>query len=245
MKKLCTLIAFLILFTNNLAYFSHPKTTFAQSKYLRVIDENTPFFQSVNDTVPSFYLPYTYYVKVLDNFESLTHIEIHGDNGIAGIDGYVPTDLLFDDGLEVKNPFLCLDITTAGTTVLYQDRYLVTPSQYVFAQRKLKYYGHISTENGNVYYVSYNNKLGYVKESDILPFVIQNHPNELTFITPPTPPVEDEQYENPPNKNDDAFGLKSVIIICLLFAGFIALFIALGKKYDNRKNNYYEENDYD
>ncbi|MBE5737405.1 MAG: hypothetical protein E7348_03300 [Clostridiales bacterium] len=244
MKKLCTLTAFLTFFINITTYFFNPTITFAQSTYLRVINNETPFYQNVNDTEPCFYLPYTYYVKVLDNFESLTHVEIHGKNGIAGIDGYVPTDDLFDDGLEVINPFLCLDITTAGTTVLYQDRYLVTPSQYIFAQRKLKYYGHISSENGNIYYVSYNNKLGYVKESDILPFAIQNHPNELTFIVQPSPPVEEEQYENTSN-NSDFFGLKSVIIVCLLFAGLIALFIALGKKNDNRKSNYYEENDYE
>ena len=243
MKKTYTLIAILFSIIN-ITQFTYPNKVLAQTKYLRVIDNQTPFFQSVNDTVPSFYLPYTYYVKVLESYETLTHVEIHGTNGIAGMDGYVPTDLLFDDGLEVINPFLCLDITTAGTTILYQDRYLATPSQYIFAERKLKYYGHVNSENGNIYYVSYNNKLGYVKESDIAPFVIQNHPNDLTFIIQETPPVDEEQYENISNSSD-SFGLKSVIIACLLFAGLIALFIALGKNTDNRKSNYYEENDYE
>lgn len=244
MKKIYTLIAFLMFILNVLANFIHPAYVFAQSKYLRVIDDSTPFFQNINDATPCFYLPYTYYVKVLNTTESLTHVEIHGNNGIAAIDGYVPTELLFDDGLEVSNPFLCLDITTAVTTVLYQDRYLTTPSQYIFAERKLKYYGHFHFENENVYYVSYNNKLGYVKESDIFPFIIQNHPNELTFIIQETPPLEEDPNENEYN-NNDVFGLKSIIIVCLLFAGLIALFIALSKKTDNSKSNYYEENDYE
>lgn len=218
----------------------------AASEYRRVIDQKTPFFQSIHDSLPIFYLPYTYYVRIIGSQGELTHVQLHGDNGIAGIDGYVPTDLLFYDGLEVANPFLNLDITTAGTTVLYQDQYLSIPSQYIFAERKLKYYGHVNNSTENIYYVSYNNKLGYVRESEILPFVIPNHPNELTFIVEPTPPpVQEDPITTQPQTQSDAFGLKAIIIICLLFAGIIALFISLGKKNDTVKTNYYEENDYE
>lgn len=71
--------------------------------YMRVITEDTPFFASPSDSSPLFYLPYTYYVKVIGKSGSFTRVEINGTGYTAALDGYVPTDMLFFDGLEVKN----------------------------------------------------------------------------------------------------------------------------------------------
>ncbi len=243
MKKLYIIIGIIItLISTNLCYYT-PDKAFAISQYGRVIDANTPFYKSVYDTSPLFYLPYTYYVKVLGQTEEYTHVEIHGDNGITGLDGYVPKEMLYYDGLEVENPYLNIYITTANTTILYNDFNLSSSCQYIFASRNLYYYGQIVTEDGNLFYVGYNNRLGYVKETDILPFSIANHPNKLTFITDSLSP----EVETPPISNDTSefFGLKAIIIVCLFFAGIVALLLALGKKSGTGKTNYYEENDYE
>lgn len=247
MRKFLFFICSLILSISLIGYSFAPHLALAGMEFRRVINDNTPFFQSTTDQKPLFYLPYTYYVKVLSQAGEFVHIEIHGEDGIAALDGYTNKDILFSDGLEVLNPYLNLDITTVGTTVLYQDQDLAIPFQYVFAERSLSYYGQISTEQGKLFFVGYNNKLGYVKESDIFPFTIENHPNELSFLPPPPPIENQEQVEAPSeDKTDDMFGIKAVIILCLLFAGIIALFIALGKKSDAPKNaSYYEENEFD
>lgn len=241
MKKIYSLIALIIILACNFFNYFNIINVYATSNYMRVINNETPFYQTPEDTKPLFYLPYTYYVKVLGQTDQFTHVEIHGNDGVLALDGYVPSHLLFADGLSVDKPYLSLDLITIQTAVLYSDQSLNTPSQYVFADRKLTYYGVLNTDNGNIYYVGYNNRLGYVKESDILPFTISNHPNELTFIVEPTPPESDVEMEN----NNDFFALKTIIIVCLLFAGIIALFIALGKKNPAQKPIYYEENDYE
>ena len=223
-------------------YYTPPKRVFAQSEYRRVITDTTPFYRSTIDDNPLFFLPYTYYVKVISQKDAFCHVEINSDNGRTGIDGYVPTEQLFYDGQEVLAPYLNLSILTVNTTVLYSDTTLTSSIQYIFAQRSLFYFGEYQTLEGKLFYVAYNNKLGYVKESDIMPFIINNHPNKLTFIKEPIQEESQESYQS----NNEFISIKTIIIICLLLAGFFGLFIALSNKNNaSKKINYYEENDYD
>lgn len=245
MKKVYTIILSLIFITFIFGWSFTPIKVFAYSEYARIINHSTPFYKTEGDETPLFYLPYTYYVKVLNKGQEFTHVQIHGENGVTGLDGYVPTNLLFYDDLEVSTPYLSLSITTCGTAILYQDQDLGTQSQYIFAQRKMWYYGYLETAKGMLYFVSYNGALGYVEEKNILPFSIDNHPNELTFIVEPEKEQESENSSTENKSDTDLFSLKTVIIVCLLFAGLIALFIALGKKPGYVKSEYYEENDYD
>ncbi len=242
MKKLCNFFAIILLIGICFGFYVSPRQVFAQSEYRRVINDTTPFYKSMLDQTPLFFLPYTYYVKIISQKDNFCHVEINGENGQTGIDGFVPTEQLFYDGQEVFSPYLNLYITTVDTAVLYSDPNLSFPIQYIFAERSLLYFGENQSIHGKLFYVAYNNKLGYVKESDILPFVINNHPNELTFLPKPTP----EENQTSVQTNNDFFNLKTIIIVCLLLAGIFALFIALSNKNNNaKKTNYYEENDYD
>ncbi len=242
MKTLYNFIAIFLSIFICFGCYAPPTLAFAQSEYRRVINDTTPFYKSTLDEDPLFFLPYTYYVKVLSQSDNFCHVEVNSENGQLGIDGFVPTEQLFYDGQEVLSPYLNLYIKTVDTAVLYADSELSSPIQYIFSNRSLLYFGELQSLGGKLFYVAYNNKLGYVKETDVMPFVINNHPNELTFITEPTP---DESPSNTHSTND-LFNIKTAIIVCLLLAGLIALFIALLNKNPNAKRtNYYEENDYE
>ena len=241
MKNLVCLI--FSLFLCFIVFFPTTKTVYAydNGEYLRVIDESTPFYQTQSDSEPLFFLPYTYYVKVLDQNKNFYHVEVYGEFSQPAIDGYVPIGLLFDDGLEVQNPYLSINVYTVNTTVLYADASLTHSLQYVFSDRQLTYYGKITLESGNVFFVGYNNRLGYVKEENVLPFSIPNHPNPLTFLPDEKP--DDNALNNQPA---DFLSIRITIIACLIFAGIIGLFVALGKKKETafNTNEYYDENDY-
>ena len=127
-----------------------------------------------------------------------------------------------------------------NTTLLYLDANLSTPSQYLFAERELTYYGEFVGEQGKVFYVAYNNRLGYVKQSDVYPFTIENHPNELTFL-----PKEENKETIKNSTKNDFFSIKYIIIACLIFAGIFALFVALNNKSKKQAFSYYEDNDYE
>ena len=223
------------------------RTANAESSYLRVITEDTPFYQNVSDAEPLFFLPYTYYVKVIESGTNYTRVECKANSDAPAIDGFVPTDMLFSDQLTVVEPYLNLSVKTATTALLFEDSALSTPLQYVFSEREMNYYGKYVNQSGYiVYYVSYNNRLGYVKESDIYPFSYPNHPNELTFIKPETPPSTEQTPANPSTASDGTLSIKIIIIASLIFAGVIALIFAI-KNRPSRSSavTFYDENDYE
>ena len=243
MKKLvCIFFAFIVSFLPILPLRITAKAQ-SEYQYLRVINENTPFYKNIADQIPLFFLPYTYYVKVIGEKGDFVHVEISGSLDQPAIDGFVPQNALFFDGLRVEQPFLSLKITTITTTVLYQDAQLNTSIQYVFADRQLTYYGKAVSSQTNVLFVGYNDKLGYIKEEDVFPFTIPDHPNQLTFLGQ----SDTNKNQNNQTKTKNEFlGIRVTIIICLAFAGFVGLVIAIGK----RKNpvsappEYYDENEY-
>ncbi len=242
MKKFYILLAMTVSLIMFLPTYNKPAYATVQTEYLRVIDNTTPFYKNINDKEPVFYLPFSYYVKIIGHSGDYYHIEIHGDNGQVAIDGYVSSDRLIDDNLPVQSPYLKLSITTVSTAVLYNDQNLIEPLQYIFPERTLYYYGEMITEQGKLFYVGYNNRLGYVKETDIYPFIIQNHPNDLPSSSVDSP----SEKPQPTIEQTGVFGLRTIIIVCLIFAGVIAIFISLKSSHNKQKSsNYYEENDYE
>lgn len=214
-------------------------------EYLRIITGDTPFYADKSAETPLFYLPYTYYVRVINRGELFSHVE-YGSGG-AAIDGFVPTDKLFYDGLSVEKPFPDAKTLTANTAVLYKDANLSDAVQFVFEGRELYLYGAYSSPQGKMlYYVGYNGKLGYVKEEDLVPFTIENHPNDLTFIKPEpeTEPTPDKAPDE--TGKDSVFNIRIAIFAVLGLAGVIALVFAVNKKPKaSPAASYYDENDYE
>lgn len=237
-KKTKRAIALALLILTAFPPYSVPARADGGDAFLRVIDETTPFYSDAETKDFLFYLPYTYYVRVLSENDGIAHAEI-GGNGIK-LDGFVPIDALFDDGLSVENPYPEITVTTVKNAVLYDDLKLSTPVMYVFQSRNLKYFGAVTGGDEVVYFVSYNDHLGYVKESDVSPFTVPFHPNPLTFIKEDPPPIN----VDPEERTSDVITVLRVLIIgSLLLAGVIGLTVSLNKKNKPRKPYYYDENE--
>ncbi|MBQ7339514.1 MAG: hypothetical protein IJW43_01520 [Clostridia bacterium] len=242
MKKF---ILFLLIGFTAIAILTPINKANAQSQYLRVIDDNTPFYTNEFSSSPLFYLPYSYYVKVIGENGDFYHVEYCGENGINGLDGFVPKTKLFDDSQSSSSYYPNVTITTSSNAVLYADSSLLNSIQYIFPDREVKYYGSLyQADNTLIYFVSYNDKLGYIKESALLPFEIPLHPNPLTFLDTPEEP--EETPETPEIKpSADVSSIKIAIIVSLSFAGLFAIFIAFKNKPTKSNSSYYEETDYE
>lgn len=246
MKKTVIVVTLILAIVFNISFNARPVIGAGlNTLYMRVITEDTPFYSDKSGTDLLFYLPYTYYVRILSADTVMAHIECYGDNGSLTLDGYAPVDMLFDDGLSVTTPYPTVTVRTANATVLYSDSTLSSALQYIFAERNLIFYGKAEGENGiNLYCVGYNNRLGYVAETDIYPFVLPMHPNELTFLETEQPP--DDNKTEPSKDGSDLYSLRIVIIACLISAGVIALLVALRiKPKAETAVSYYDENDYE
>lgn len=251
MKKFtCLLIIMTILYL----FIPSPHVAFATSAnaYARVINDTTPIFSDNAGKNLLFYLPYTYYVKILGEENEYYHVEYGGYSNNPTIDGYVLKTALYFDDQEVLSPYPNVTVVSLESCTLYTSAKMDTPVKHIFANRTIKPYGINYAPNGSViYFITYNDTLGYVYESHVAPFTIKNHDNPLTFldkeVTPqPETPQTDTTIKNE-NKNTDFLSLRIVIIVCLVFAGVIALFVAIknaSKKHADSAS-YYEENDYE
>ena len=240
MKKFALFVVAILLVA--LSPFPEKKVR-AESPYLRIIDNTTPFYSNTFATTPVFFLPYSYYVKVLGESGEYYHVEYCGENNINSIDGFVPKSMLYEDDLSASYRYPSITITTSTSTVLYLDSELSSSIQYIFSGRDLNYYGSFTRDDGEIiYFVSYFNRLGYVRESDIIPFQIPLHPNPLTFIQ-----EEEPEIEPPPQKDSqtDVTTIRIIIFVCLFFAGIFAIFVAVKNKPIKKNQTYFDEEDYE
>ncbi len=244
-RKMFCLTAFvLLIFT----VFPQAYVANADTNYFRVINSETPFYRDKEMQSLAFYLPYTYYVKVLSVDGDVAHVECYGQAGSIAMDGYTPYSLLYKDNLLTDAPYLSLTITTVEPTKLYEDANLKTPTRYLFQERTLSYYGSIETQLGIVYYVSYNGQFGYVSEEAVYPFTVANHPNELTFLIQNEPSSSSESKDtlkDTGDSSDNYLTIRIVIISCLVLAGLIALFTVKRPKKAAQTTDYYDENEYE
>lgn len=229
------------------AFYTHAlSVTYVYGKevtdeYARIITDDTPLYSDKDGTQAAFYIPYTYYVKVVAQGELLSKVE-YGCYGQSKVEGYVPTEMLFYDGQTVTSPYPELTVKTAATTPLYADGTLTNVVKYVFYDREMHFLGFYKAQDGSyLCFVEYDSNMGYVKESDVLPFTLPQHSNELTFLKPP----ETEENEVPDTNGFD--GLKIAVIACLVAAGVFGLVFALRKKPETKNDAaaYYDENDYE
>lgn len=229
MKKLVSLTAiaiaiFLTVSFNNLETFSSTVYAEESSTYKRVVTTDTPFYLDQNKTQILFYLPYTYFVKVLEDLGELSHVECYG-NSLPKVDGYVPTNALLVWENTPQSPYPDLTLTTSKACNLYSDNTLTKSIHLIFASRELSFIGaYYQTGQENVYMVYYNDYIGYVKESDLLPFEIPLHPEPM-----PSGEKEEGVEVSTPSFTSNAI-LRYAVIGCLLLAGIIALVFSLRKK---------------
>ena len=112
----------------------------SSAQFLRITNTTTPFYSNIEQGEILFYIPYTYYVKLISTGELFHHVEYGGKDGVT-LDGYVPNTTLFSETQPVNNPYPNLTLKTSKTSVLYADGNLTQSMRYVFAERELTYYG--------------------------------------------------------------------------------------------------------
>lgn len=216
-RQIRVVVIIIIVVFISLSPFLMPSVTpaFAEEPYLRVVTKNVMFCATptINDAV--FELPYSYYVKKTGESGAFYQIECYGESPYTPLlDGYVlKTDVISES---TDKPYLNMTVTTATSAVLYEDKDLTTPIQYVFKNRTLGYYGAYQLGSQYAYCVTYNNKIGYMRESELMPFDVPLHetPIKLDPVS-----VDDDDKNTIETSSDNT--LKIVVIVALALGAFI------------------------
>ncbi|PWM70537.1 MAG: hypothetical protein DBX59_10665 [Bacillota bacterium] len=236
-RALCAALALAFIFA---ATASPPIKTDALSAYGRAIERDVGFYKDPQAKELLFYLPYTYYVKIDEKSETISRAELFsGGYSTPAIDGYVYTADLYYEADAPVSPFFEKTLTTAAPAGLYADCEGKQLLRHIFENRTLKFYGCAYDADGNaVYFVDYNNELGYVKEECVFPFEIAPHPTPLpvTEEPEPTPPPEE------PTAPEEGLGLKIAVIVSLVLA--VAVILVFSVRPAKKKEEFYEESAY-
>ena len=191
------------------------KIAFAETPYLRVVTKNVMFCASPTSNDAVFELPYSYYVKKTGETGAFYQIECYGQSPYTPLlDGYVlKSDVIIES---TDKPYLNLTVTTATSAIHYEDKELTTPIQYVFKNRTLGYYGAYQVGNVYAYCVTYNDKIGYVRESELIPFDVPLHETPIKL----EPAIPDDTPNEGEEKTSDNT-LKIIVIVALGVGAFI------------------------
>jgi len=237
-KTLFSVLVFILFFL----VFSAMPNVFSQAfatatEYLYIDGDSVPFFKDENLSDFLFYLPKTYYAKIIYSNELYYKVEIYGGD-TPMLDGFVPIDASSPTQKTDGDLFPDFSIKTSVNSPLYSDRQLTDVIQYVFSDRELRFYGYsYSAENESLIFVGYNGKLGFIKSTDVKSFTMpQNKVEE---------PETETHTVTGQSSSDDFSSLKIIVIACLVFAGVIAFFIVKRPIKEKTDEGYYDENDFE
>lgn len=149
--------------------------------YSRILTADTGFYSDMNGSYLKFYLPYGYYVKVLEVGSAYTKVSYMNETSqFPFLTGYVRTvDLITTDKIPVS-PYPLLSITVISDDVLFSDSMLTYSKVGVYANSLAVYYGEIKNANDEeLVYVYCNGYLGYMRKTAFAPFVVPSHPDPI------------------------------------------------------------------
>ena len=176
--------------TSSLSRYSPTFTKFnvafaSETKWARVLDENTPFYSDSACTMVKFYLPYTYFVKVINIGDDVTRvIYMDGQSTLPQREGYIKTcDLHIFDGIPT-NPYPQVGIKITADEILFADSNKKYPKTVLTQGEEATYYGELTVDNEKFCYVYCNGYIGYVRKSAFAPFELPLHEIPIKTATP-------------------------------------------------------------
>lgn len=223
----------------------------AEVGYVRIVTPFVPLYRAPVEhrDYALFYLPETYYLKVIDAQGGFYEVEYQdGENGFPVLYGYVKKDAV---SLDYQTP----------TPPLYQKQTLsVIKSCYVYATphengellatalqgQTVRLYGAYPDKTGeNVfYYVRLGHTMGYLPASVCTPPQNQPHPDpvitpSVSVSTTPSVAVSASPSVQPVKKTEV---LKIALILGVCLAVLLALYTAFRPK--KTQERYFEEEDF-
>ncbi len=241
MKKLL----FIIIILAVLLPFSYtPKLTSAQNySYSRILDEHTEFFSDKDGKNFKFYLPYSYYVKVIKEGAQYSLVGFGYEDGLYPfLTGYVKTvDLnVVQDTPTYPYPKSIICANCDG--VIFKDTNLYYPITAVYQTTDVYMYGTSFTEDGEeVYYVYGCGYFGYVKKEVFPDFELKPHPDPIVEETIGSADFSDS-LEFATNGCNDNFNVQIVIIAGISVVA-ISLVYLLFRPADTRSTAISEEDE--
>lgn len=239
MKFICSLLLTLIFV---FAPCGKASTIFAyetEPKYSRVLTTTTAFYSDSGGNNLKFYLPYGYYVKIIEVGTIYSKVTYMNENSqFPFLTGFIKTlDLITQDTIPIT-PYPLISLTVITDDVLFTDSNLINSKIGVYQNTLAVYYGEITNQNEvPLVYVFCNGYLGYMRKSCFAPFVVPTHP------TPIEQPNEPTTSEPPKPENSNSIENLQILIVAGISVIVVSIVYFIFRPNGKRvKETYYEDN---
>ena len=194
-KFICLALSFFALISPPTSCLSLYSPTFIKSNTVlaesitwgRILNENTPFYSDGSLKIVKFYLPFSYFVKVINTGDDATRvIYMDGQSTLPLREGYIKTcDLHIFDGIPT-NPYPQIRIKITADEILFADSAKQFPKTVLTSGDEATYYGELTADNEKFCYVYCNGFIGYVRKSAFAPFEVPLHETPIKIEEPPS-----------------------------------------------------------
>ncbi|MBR4419611.1 MAG: hypothetical protein IKT32_01910 [Clostridia bacterium] len=200
------------------------KVKASEIKWARIVSDKTPFYSDYSCSMIKFYLPKTYFLKVVNAGNDLTRVIYMDDSDeLPFREGYVKTcDLELFDGVP-QNPYPEIEIQLLSDEVLFADSNKQYPKTVLSANSTAIYYGELDQNGESFYYIYSNGYLGYARKNAFKPFEIP--PHELPMHT--QNPEESDSAVNAPTSAGGQNGMQVVTTVDTTMKVIITIAVAL------------------
>lgn len=218
----------LFIFCLLLSFRSSPAFAESNRAYSRALTHTTGFYSDYNGAYLKFYIPYGYYVRVLEVNGDYAKVSYMPENSTFPVlTGYVKTvDLIISDTVPAS-PYPLLYITVDTDDVLFSDSSLSVSKAGIYSGSLALYYGEISSPSGEeLVYVYVNGYLGYMRKNSFSLFTVPENPEPLPSSS---------SYSAPTSvKNDKSASSLQILLVALISVAVAIIVYVLFRPTDKR-----------
>lgn len=203
--------------------------------WARIINEQTPFFSDIACSMIKFYIPKSYFVKVIEvNSDSTRVIYMDNDLKVPSREGYIKTCDLLIYNQEVYNPYLNLSLKITSDEILFADTNKTYPKTILSYGDNALLYGTLTINGENFCYVYANGYIGYVRRSAFAPFEIPMHEIPLSNKISSEESEDSSILTEPTNTNSSIDStMKIVIIVAISITCLSVIYLLFKPKNDS------------
>lgn len=221
MKRLIFILSsFLLIFTLPVPTASEANA--AEERYAVAAERDVWFYEEADESKGLFIMPYTYYVKVINEGSPFCLVEYQdGMNGYKKLTGYCLKDALTFVDFIPERPFLRKQINLAYTIA---GGGAIGGGALGSMERTVNFYGTYYAGTALYYYVYADGVFDYVPAVEPVSYDLNT--DYLSSVSVVEPPAEE------PKESSGGLSALQIAVICLLCvaAAVAAFFVLRGKK---------------
>lgn len=227
-KFLCAAACFLLAsspITNHFYKSSLNSTKQAQAstEYARVLNEETPFYSDPDLRSVKFYLPYSYFVRVVNEGVDATRVCYMENYDAPAREGYIKTCDLFVCDYTPEAPYPNLKLILKSDEVLFSNPADKTARVVLSVGDSAYYYGELPVSSEIFYYVYSGIYVGYVRKNAFFEHTLSLHPQPLPKTDVPDSSGQSTAEPAFSEPKHQVFGAETVAIIIVIAISFVCV----------------------